>query len=217
VTTVARDEEGVNAATHAAGLLCGLAGAVVIVWYAAVRGGPWQWLGCGVYAATLVAAYAASTLSHVFRRPRARYAFRVADQAIIFLFIAGSYTPMALTYLREGPWWWALHALVWGVALAGFTSKAVFSHRVHAARVSAALYLAIGWMPVLAARPILAAVPIGLLAWIAAGGLFYTVGTIFFRYDQRVPYFHAVWHLCVIAGSACHFLGNLFYCTMNPG
>jgi hemolysin III len=212
VTTAIRDEEGVNAATHAAGLLCSLAGAAVIVWYAAVRGGPWQWLGCGIYAATLVAAYAASTLSHLFRRPRARYAFRVADQAIIFLFIAGSYTPMALTYLRHGPWW-VLHGLVWGAALAGFASKAIFSHRVHAERVSAALYLLLGWMPVLAAYPLLAAVPTGLLAWIAAGGLFYTLGTLFFRYDQRVPYFHAVWHVCVLAGSACHYLGNLLYCT----
>ena len=205
-----------NAATHAAGLVCGLAGAVVIVWYAAVRGGPWQWAGCGIYAATLVAAYAASTLSHFIRRPRPRHAFRIADQAIIFLFIAGSYTPMALTYLREG-WWWLLHGLVWAVALVGFTSKAIFSHRVRAERVSAALYLALGWMPVVAARPLLASVPIGLLVWIAIGGLCYTVGTIFFRYDSRVPYFHAVWHLCVIAGSACHYLGNLLYCTADLG
>jgi hemolysin III len=216
VTIAVRDEEGVNAATHAAGLLCSLAGAVVIVRYAAVRGGPWQWAGCGVYAATMVAAYAASTLSHWFRRPGPRHALRVADQAIIFLFIAGSYTPMALTYLRGGAWW-VLHALVWLVALTGFTSKAVFSHRVRAERVTASLYLALGWMPVLAAWPLLQAVPIGLLAWIAAGGLCYTIGTIFFRYDARVPYFHAVWHMCVIAGSACHYLGNLFYCTIDAG
>jgi hemolysin III len=215
VTIAIRDEEGVNAATHAAGLVCSVAGAVVIVWYAAVRGGPWQWAGCSVYAATMVAAYAASTLSHWFRRPGPRHALRVADQAIIFLFIAGSYTPLALTYLRHGPWW-LLHGLVWAVALAGFTSKAIFSHRVKAERVSAALYLALGWMPVLAAWPLLAVVPIGLLAWIAAGGLCYTVGTIFFRYDGRVPYFHAVWHMCVLAGSAFHFLGNLFYCTIDP-
>jgi hemolysin III len=212
VTTATQDEEAVNAATHAAGLLCAVAGAAVIVWAAASRGGVWEVVGCGVYAVTLVAAYAASTLSHAFRRPRVRHAFRVADQAVIFLFIAGSYTPMALTWLRGGGWW-VLHGAIWAVAIAGFASKAVFAHRVHSGAVSTALYILLGWMPVIATRQLLSTVPVGLLAWIAAGGLLYTLGTIFFRYDDRVRYFHAAWHLAVIAGSACHYIGNLLYCT----
>jgi len=207
-----RHEEKVNAATHAAGLALGVAGAAVVICVAARRGGTWQICGCAIYAATLISVYFASTLSHALRAPGPRHAFRVADQALIFLFIAGSYTPVALAWLRGGPWW-VLHGLVWGVAVAGFASKAVFAHRVQLGAVSTALHLVLGWMPIVAVGPLLAALPHGLLAWIVAGGLCYTAGTVFFRYDDRVRYFHAAWHLLVMAGSACHYLGILVYCT----
>ena len=205
-------EEQFNAATHAVGLALGCVGAFVVIVAAARNGTAWQVLACSAYAATLVAAYAASTLSHFVRRPAPRRAFRIADQAIIFLFIAGSYAPTAAAWLRGGHWW-ALHTVIFGIAAAGFISKGAFAHRVESGSVSAALYLLLGWSPVVATKPIIAAVPLPLCLWLAAGGVCYTVGVIFFNYDQRVRYFHAAWHVMVMAGSACHYFGTLFYCT----
>jgi hemolysin III len=206
-------EEAWNAATHGAGLALAVAGAIILGWAIVRRGGGgWQFAGCGIYAVTLVAAYAASTISHVARRPAARRAWRIADQAIIFLFMAGTYTPVALTWLRGGPWW-LLHGAVWAVALAGFASKAVFAHRVHLGAVSTTLYILLGWMPVLAVGPLVHVLPFGLMWWFLAGGLCYTAGIAFFHYDDRVPYFHAAWHVLVLAGSACHYAAILLYCT----
>jgi hemolysin III len=184
----------------------------VVLLAAVSRGGAWQRTGCAAYALTLVALHGASTLSHLFRRANLRHRFRVADQALIYLFIAGSYTPISFTWLRDGPWW-ALHALMWGVALAGFVSKVFFAHRVRLGSVSAGLYLLLGWMPAVAAWPIAAALPGGLVGWLVAGGLCYTAGIGFFRYDRRFRYFHAAWHVLVLAGGACHYFGVLIYCT----
>jgi hemolysin III len=205
-------EESLNATTHAVGLVCSVAAAVAVVGVAATHGVAWHIWGCSLYAASLVAAYTASTLSHVARRPRWRHTFRVADQAVIFLFIAGSYTPVALAWLRGGPWW-ALHGLLWAVALTGFISKAAFTHNVRLGAVSTRLYLVLSWLPLLAAWPLIATLPPGLLMWMFAGGLCYTLGIVFFHYDHRVRYFHAVWHVMVLAGSACHYMGILLYCT----
>lgn len=165
-----------------------------------------------MYSATLVATYLASTLSHLVHHPRARNAFRTADQALIFLFIAGSFLPVAFTWLRA-PGWWVFHTAMWCVAIAGFLSKALFAHRVALGAVSAALYLLLGWSPVLVAKPLIATCPLPLLGWLLAGGVWYTAGLLFFRYDTRVPYFHAAWHVCVVAGSACHYTGILRYCA----
>ena len=208
-------EERFNAATHAVGLALGCVGAVVVIAAAARHGTPLQIAACSFYAVSLVAAYAASTFSHVARQPGLRRALRIADQAIIFLFIAGSYAPLAATWLRGGHWW-VLHALVIGVALFGFVSKAAFAHRVEVGNVSAALYLLVGWSPLFAARPLVAAMPEALSLFLLLGGMCYTAGLIFFIYDHRVRYFHAAWHVMVIAGSACHYAGILLYCTHSP-
>jgi hemolysin III len=208
-------EERFNAATHAVGLALAVVGTAVLLSTAARHGGRWQVLGCAVYSITLVAAYLASTLSHLFHNPRARGAFRIADQALIFLFIAGSFLPVALTWLRS-PWWWVFHVTMWCVALTGFVSKALFAHRVEMGAVSAALYLVLGWSPVTVAKPLIATCPAPLLGWFLAGGICYTAGLLFFRYDSRVPYFHAAWHVCVIAGSAVHYMGILRYCAAMP-
>jgi hemolysin III len=212
MTTAIRDEEKMNAATHGLGLGLATAGAIALIYVAVRHGDACQIAGCVAYSLTLVAAYAASTLSHVFRRPALRHAFRIADQAVIFLFIAGSYTPIAMSYLRGGPWWF-LTGAVWGIALLGFLQKAVFAHRVTIGAVSVVLYVLLGWLPVLAARPLIAAAPRPLLIWILAGGLCYTAGILFFHYDHRVRYFHAAWHLMVIAGTACQYVGILMYCA----
>ena len=201
-----------SAVTHGVGCLLSLVAAAVLLSTASRRGGPWHVGACAVYAATMVAAYAASTLSHVFRSPRARGIFRVADQALIFLFIAGSWTPVAAAWLRDG-WWWLFHAAVWAVALGGFVSKALFAHRVTMGTVSAVLYLVLGWSPVVVALPLARLLPAPLCGWLLAGGGCYTLGLLFFWYDDRVPSFHAVWHVLVMAGSACHYFGILHYCT----
>jgi hemolysin III len=205
-------EERFNAATHAVGLALAIVGASVVVGRASGKGTPWQLAACVAYAVTLVAAYAASTLSHVFRDGRLRRGFRIADQAVIFLFIAGSYAPLAAAWLRGGHWW-VLHSVIFGVALLGFVSKAAFAHRVEVGTVSAALYLLLGWSPLFAARPIVAAMPEALSFCLLLGGLCYTVGLLFFSFDHRVRYFHAAWHVMVMAGSACHYYGILQYCT----
>jgi hemolysin III len=184
-------EEFFNAATHAAGCALAAAAAAVLLPRVLRHGDRWQVAAAGVYCATLVSAYAASTLSHTFQAPRARNLFRTADQALIFLFIAGTWTPIAATWLRHGHGWWAFHAGMWAVALGGFLSKALFAHRVTFGTVSTALYLVLGWSPVLVAVPLVHALPMALCLWLLAGGVCYTLGLLFFHFDDRVPYFHA--------------------------
>ena len=210
------DEEHWNAATHGLGWAASVIAAIIPMLAALDRGSAWQVFGCGVYALTMVSTYAASTLSHVYRRPSVRDFFRTADQALIFLFIAGSFTPVALTWLREGAWWY-LTGGIWFAASIGFISKAVFSHNVRIGNVTTWLYVLVGWLPVLAIWPLYKALPLGMFVAMIAGGACYTLGLIFFRYDDRVRYCHTVWHLAVMAGSVCHYLGILLYCTREAG
>jgi hemolysin III len=205
-----REEEKINGATHALGLVLSVVGFELLLVRAFRLADAWQTAGCVVYASALVAVYAASTLSHSFQQPRLRRLFRILDQAFIFLLIAGTFTPLSLSYLRGGAWW-ILFGVVWLIGLGGFVSKAIFAHRVDA--VSTALHVTLGWLPVLAAKPMMALVPGGLLWSMFYGGMCYTVGTFFLMRDERFPYFHAVWHLLVIAGSAFHFWGIYWYCA----
>lgn len=205
-------EERMNCLTHALGALAGVVGMVYLLTVTAQRGDGWQMLACAIYASALVAVFVASALSHAFHQSRWRRLFRMIDQACIFLLIAGTFTPIATTYLRQGAWW-ILLAAMWAVALVGFASKAFFAHRVES--VSTKLHLVLGWMPVLAAKPIILLAPAGLGVWMLAGGCCYSLGTIWLHNDHR-PYFHVVWHLLVIAGSACHFLAIWAYCTIAP-
>lgn len=206
-----RDEEKLNSLTHAFGFLLSLVGFELLLTRVLRWGDAWQVAGCTIYASALVAVYAASTLSHSFEQPRLRRLFRILDQAFIFLLIAGTFTPLSLTYLRDGAWW-ILFGAVWTIALGGFFSKAVFAHRVDT--VSTVLHISLGWLPVTAFKPMLAAVPGGLLWSMFYGGLCYTLGIFFLVRDDRCPYFHAIWHLLVIAGSAFHFWGIYTYCTI---
>jgi hemolysin III len=161
-----------------------------------------------VYSVTMVAVYAFSTASHVFGQPRVRHAFRMLDQGCIYLFIAGTFTPIAAAFLRGGPWWMLL-AAIWIVALGGFISKVLLNHRIN--NVSSIIPLILGWMPLLGGTPMLALVPVAVRWWMLAGGVCYTVGVLFLIYDHRHRYLHAVWHLWVMAGTACHFWAILHY------
>ncbi|HUY36917.1 MAG TPA: hemolysin III family protein [Pirellulales bacterium] len=212
-TITRRDEETVNSITHGIGLVLSLAGAAWLMTTVIRHGDGLQWAGCGIYAASLVAVYAASTLSHVVRRPRPRRFFRIVDQAFIFLLIAGTYTGLAFTYLRASPWW-ILTSLIWFIAWSGFVSKLVFAHKIES--VSTWLHVLLGWLPISCIIPITRIMPAPALWWVLAGGVCYTAGTIFLSRDRRVPYFHAVWHLWVIAGSACHYWAILMWCTVAP-
>lgn len=202
-------DEMVNAVTHGFGLLLAIVGALVMVSAVMGQGDIWRLIGCSVYLASLVAVYAMSTLSHTAMTPRWKSLFRALDQGFIYLLIVATYTPFSLAYLRGSVWGWVLLAAMWAVALFGFASKVFFAHRVEA--VSIASYVLLGWMPMIAAPTLLHLVPAGAFWWMFLGGVCYTVGTIFLMNDYRVRHLHAVWHVCVIAGSACHFAGILFF------
>jgi hemolysin III len=172
------------------------------------HGDAWRIVGCMIYVASLVGVYAASTLSHSCKTPERKSFFRALDQGFIYLLIVATYTPLSLAYLRSGPWW-ILLAAMWVVALVGFFSKLFFFHRVDA--VSIWLYLALGWLPILSAAALVGVAPAPALWWMLIGGICYTLGTVFLMLDHHVTHFHAVWHLCVIAGSMCHFLAILLF------
>lgn len=198
------EDELVNAATHAFGFLLAIVGALVMTSGVAAQGDRRLILGCGAYLVSLVAVYAMSTLSHGATSLRWKSLFRQLDQGFIYLLIVGTYTPFALAYLRGGLWW-VLLAGMWTVALFGFATKLFYTHRDEA--VSVTSYVVLGWMPIVTIPTLLQTAPMGVFWSIMAGGLCYCVGVVFLMFDERVRHFHAVWHICVIAGSACHFLG----------
>jgi hemolysin III len=196
-----RADELANQVTHAFGFALSAIGVALLLRATLRYGDALQAVGMLVYGVSLIGVYASSTLSHTFEKPRLRHLFRTIDQVFIFLLIAGTFTPISLTYLREG-WWWALFATVWLCAFCGVAAK-LFLTRLRNVAISA--YVLLGWLPVIAFKPIVAAIPHGAAVWILLGGLCYMSGLYFLLRDERVPYFHAVWHVLVMAGSACHF------------
>lgn len=201
-------DEIANTITHGLGFLLSVLGATAMAIHVFRGGDGWRVLGCMIYATSLVMVYALSTLSHSCSAPNLRRLFRRLDQAFIYLLIAATYTPFSLAFLRTGPWWLFL-AVMWTVALSGFFSKILLAHRVDA--VTIWIYVVLGWMPIVAGFSLVDLVPDAGLWWMLIGGLCYTVGTVFLFFDNHVRHFHALWHLFVVAGSACHFFVILFY------
>lgn len=195
-----------NAITHGVGAVVAIAGAAYLI-LASTRGSTWVVVSCSIFAGTLVLVYLCSTLYHSLVRTRARHVFHVLDHGAIYLLIAGTYTPFTLVSLR-GPVGWTLFGIVWALAIAGIIFKSFAVGRFAAA--STAVYLFQGWIVVFAARPLMHAISPQGLAWLGAGGLAYTFGIVFFALD-RVRYFHAAWHLFVLAGSIAHYFAILFY------
>ncbi len=202
-----RSEEIVNALTHGVGAVLAVAGLIVLTSLALRHGDAWHIASCTVYGVTLVILYSASTLYHLVPLSRAKVVFQFLDHSAIYLLIAGTYTPFTLVNLR-GPWGWSLFGAVWGLALLGIVSRATFAQ--HRPVMAVAFYIAMGWLAVIAVKPILTSIAPGGLLLILAGGLAYTGGVIFYAWE-RLPYNHAVWHLFVLAGSAFQFFAVLFY------
>lgn len=195
-------EEIANSVIHGIGALLSLGALSVITVFAALRGTAWHVVSCAIYGSTLVLLYLASTLYHALPGARLKKTFKAIDHASIYLLIAGTYTPFLLVPLR-GPWGWSLFGVIWGVALGGVVFKIFFAGRFKG--LSLALYLILGWMALVALRPLVQALPRAGLIWLVAGGLCYTLGVVFYVLPRR--YAHAVWHLFVLAGSAAHFIG----------
>ena len=207
MTTNLRRYELANSATHGMGLALSVAGCAVLVTLAALRGNAWHIVACSIYGGTLVCLYGASTVYHSVRSRRLKRILRIVDHSTIYLLIAGTYTPFTLVLLKGG-WGWTLFGLVWGLSLAGILLKVWFVDRLPV--VSTMVYVALGWLVIIAIKPVVALVPVAAILWLLAGGLLYTAGVGFFAW-QKLPYHHAIWHLFVIGGSVCHYFAVLYY------
>lgn len=199
-------EEIANSVTHGVGLVASVAGGVTLLALTIGRHDALWVSSDAIYAATLVALYAASTLYHAIPHPRAKNTLRVLDHAAIYLLIAGTYTPFALLNLR-GAWGWSLCAIIWTLAAIGVTGTAVGGRRM--TRAMTVTYILMGWLIVVAIKPMLAHVPLGGVLWLVAGGLIYTGGVAFYALPRR--YAHAMWHVFVLGGSVCHYVAVLRY------
>jgi hemolysin III len=207
-------EELANAVTHGVGLVASLIGVPILISAAIGRGDSWHIAGCTVFAVSLLGLYGASTLYHALPPCRAKRVFRLVDHGAIYLLIAGTYTPFTLGVLRGG-WGWLLFGVVWSLAAFGIAFKAIFRFRYP--HWSTLFYLGMGWLAVVALRPLAAAVPQTGLWLLVVGGLLYTGGVAFYVWD-RPRYSHTVWHLFVLGGSTCHFFAVLWYALpATPG
>jgi hemolysin III len=200
-------EEIANSISHGLALVLALVALPVLILSAAQAGSTRFTIGVAVFGVTIVILYLASTLYHSLTHVRAKQFFRHVDHCAIFLLIAGSYTPFTLGVLR-GPWGWTLLAIVWGLAVAGIAMKLIAGHRHW--WLSMVLYLVMGWLAVVAAKPILTLVPLPGILLILAGGIAYSGGLAFFA-AHRLRYNHFIWHLFVMAGTVCHYLAVLWY------
>lgn len=209
-----RGEEIANSVTHGTGLLVSLAALPVLVLAAAAHGDPLQVVSGIIFGTTLVVLYFTSTLYHALPLGRAKRVLRVLDHSAIYLLIAGTYTPFMLGPLR-GPWGWTLLVVIWALALLGIVAKWTLSFRFPA--LSTVFYVAMGWLVVIALRPLVAHVSSVGLAWLLGGGLCYTGGVVFYATDGRLRYGHALWHLFVLGGSVCHFAAVLWHAAPRVG
>jgi hemolysin III len=200
-------EELAHSITHAVGALLSVAGMAILIVYSSTYGDAWHVVSSGIYGSTLIALYTLSTLYHSVTIAPIKQVLQKLDHAAIFLLIAGTYTPFTLINLRGG-WGWTLFGMVWSIAIAGMVMELVVKKRYR--RISIGLYLGLGWLVVIAIQPMIASVPTGGLTLLLIGGLIYSLGVIFYVW-KTLLYHHAIWHLFVLAGSACHFFAVFLY------
>lgn len=200
--------ERLNSYTHLLGAVAACAGLAWLVVLAAQQGDVWKLVSFSIYGATLVLLYLLSTLYHSIRG-RAKPVLARLDHSAIYLLIAGTYTPFTLVTLR-GAWGWTLFGLVWGLAALGIVVDAL--HRRETRRIlPVVIYIIMGWLVVIALKPLLFVLPHAGILWLLAGGLFYTVGIVFYALGTRLRHAHGIWHLFVLAGSVCHYLAVVLY------
>jgi hemolysin III len=199
--------ERFNGYSHLAGTLLAIAGAIVLIVLGALHGDAWRIVSFSVYGASLVLLYLVSTLYHS-TRGRAKDVLRRLDHCAIYLLIAGTYTPFTLVALKGG-WGWSLFGVVWALAILGIVQELLIGRRTRV--LSLPLYIVTGWVAVVGIVPLADALSWSGVAWIIAGGVTYTVGTIFYFFDEEFRHWHGIWHLFVVAGSALHYIAILFY------
>jgi hemolysin III len=195
-------EEIASAITHGLGAAAALAAGAVLITLAAIYGDGWQLASAIVFGITLLLLYTASTLYHAIQHPVSKGRLKVFDHCAIYLLIAGTYTPFTLIGLR-GPWGWGLFAAIWTLALFGVVFKLFYTGRFK--KLSTAIYIAMGWLVLVAIKPMWQSFDAWTLGWLFAGGISYTLGTYFYH-RESIPYSHAIWHMFVIGGSVCHFV-----------
>ncbi|MDW7740573.1 MAG: hemolysin III family protein [Bacillota bacterium] len=196
-----------NSITHGIGALLAVAGLVLLVVFAAIKGNAWHVVSFSIYGTTLVLLYVASTLYHSFQEPKLKYIFRIIDHSAIYLLIAGTYTPFTLVTL-QGSTGWVLFGVIWGLAITGILYKAFFINR-HVV-ISTLFYLLMGWLIIFSIKDLISSLPVNGLVLLGAGGLSYTLGMIFYAGRERLL-MHAIWHLFVLGGSICHFFAVFLY------
>jgi hemolysin III len=199
--------ERFNSWSHLIGAALAISGLIVLVTFAAMTGDPWKIVSVAVYGSTLVLLYVISTLYHSLSG-KAKAVFQRLDHCAIYLLIAGSYTPFALVTLR-GPLGWTLFGVNWGLAIFGIVQENILGKRTRA--LSLGIYVVMGWLIIFAIKPLIAALPAAGMTWLAAGGVVYTLGIVFYVLDTRIPHGHGIWHLFVLGGSLCQFISILFY------
>lgn len=205
--TYSAKEEKANAISHGFGIVLSLAALVLLVVIACQEGNGWHIVSFSIFGSALLLLYTCSTLLHAFQTPRVKDVFEVLDHAAIYVLIAGSYTPYLLVTLR-GALGWTYFGVIWGLAILGIVLKVYYVKRF--VLVSTLCYILMGWLIVAAFKPLYENLALGGIIWLVAGGLLYTFGSIFYVW-RRIPYHHAIWHVFVLAGSACHFISVFGY------
>lgn len=199
--------ERINSISHLVGAAAALAGLVVLVVFASLKGDPWKIISFSIYGFSLFLLYTFSTFYHSLRG-KAKQVFKKLDYVAIYLLIAGTYTPFTLVSLR-GIWGWSIFAVVWGLAIFGILVDTLSSKNRRVLPVC--IYVLMGWIGLIASKPLLQALSFEGFSWLLSGGVFYTVGIIFYALDYKKPYFHAIWHMFVLAGSSLHYVTILIY------
>ena len=211
MSILARDyskkEEFWNILTHGFGLILSIAALVLLVVYSSLYESVWHIVSFSIYGATLVILYAASTLFHSAKNKTTRLRLNVFDHSSIYLLIAGTYTPFLLVTLR-GPWGWSLFGVIWGLAIIGVVVKLFFTGRFD--KISTAVYVLMGWLIIIAIKPLIENLSPDGLFWLTAGGISYSIGAALYLI-KKIPYNHAIFHVFVLIGSICHFIAIFFY------
>jgi len=211
-----KGEEIFNAVSHIVGAAFAIIATIIGVIVAAVYNDAWAVVAMTIYGVSMILVYTSSSIYHFLRRNRAKKVFRVLDHCMIFLLIAGTYTPFCLVVLRtQWIWGWLMFGIQWGIAILGITFNAINMHSKTVKRLSMFAYLAMGWAAIVALVPILRVLPFAGLMWTLAGGIAYTVGAVFYLLGSRKKYIHSVWHLFVLAGSIFQFIAVLFYVIIH--